>query len=59
MHGFTRLFVRLEWIILSHNMGTCTTVSPRRLVATRYERYRHIGPMGVSWREWVRGRDQR
>jgi acetyl-CoA carboxylase carboxyl transferase alpha subunit len=33
----------------------CSTVSPRRLVATRYEKYRHIGRMGVYWRERVRG----
>lgn len=33
----------------------CSTVSPQRLVATRYERYRHIGGVGVYWREWVRG----
>ncbi len=25
MHGFTPLFARLEWITLSHNMGTRTT----------------------------------
>jgi hypothetical protein len=124
MHGFTPLFARLEWITLSHNMGTRTTqegppesvlarsfplsphprqkrpgvlstagtkiidvvapepeggahlnpdaaanelkshllaalrevrtVSPRRLLAIRYERYRHIGRVGVHWRGLVR-----
>jgi acyl-CoA carboxylase subunit beta len=33
----------------------CSTVSPRRLVATRYERYRHVGRVGVYRREWARG----
>lgn len=32
----------------------CRIDSPRRLVATRYKKYRHIGRVGVYWRERVR-----
>jgi hypothetical protein len=45
----------LKSYLLSALREVCRTVSPRRLVTTRYEKYRHIGRVGIYWRERVRG----
>jgi acetyl-CoA carboxylase carboxyl transferase alpha subunit len=45
----------LKSYLLAALREVCRTVSPRRLVARRYERYRRIGKVGVSWRERARG----
>jgi acyl-CoA carboxylase subunit beta len=45
----------LKSYLLAALREVCRTVSQRRLVAARYEKYRDIGSVGLYWREQVRG----